>query len=242
MYTLKFYSDANKKTVANKSGKRKDTEDDDIVVPSSKKTKNNSSISEYNHNYINDYRDNFDEPSRVIIPSHNIFKTPPPITTPAPNFTLPAYPPPESQLTMLAEKYFTPLTELIASNKSKDDNEKQLLYTLRNEDKTAKKEEMELQERIKKEELALRISEIEREERIKKEEMQLRERIKREELAVRSQDRDKEREERMKETAMANNYYLFRMCLIFGGFVAVCMTLSYILSALKEVFLEYFKK
>ena len=146
----------------------------------------------------------------------------------------------ETQLTLLAGKILTPLSELIVHQPKKDEC-KDLLYQIRQDDINQRKVEEERKERIKQEEIKARKFELERQDRLKLEEFELDKRFKLEERMANIQARDKEREERILQDERLNNFRSFRLKLLFFAFLAICFSVSYILPALKEVLIEYFR-
>ena len=146
----------------------------------------------------------------------------------------------ETQLTLLAGKILTPLSELIVHQPKKDEC-KDLLYQIRQDDINQRKVEEERKERIKQKEIQARKFELERQDRLKLEEFELDKRFKLEERMANIQARNKEREERIIQDERLNNFRSFRLKLLFFAFLAICSSVSYILPALKEVLIEYFR-
>jgi hypothetical protein len=244
---LPFYiSDTSKKSKVNETtiilprGKRKEVNNSESVYPSIKKTKTYSYNPVVENFSLEDSPNNFFGLSHPYVhstsyqPRESIFpKTP---TSDIPLNPIDT----ETQLTLLAGKILTPLSELIVHQPKKDEC-KDLLYQIRQDDINQRKVEEERKERIKQEEIKARKFELERQDRLKLEEFELDKRFKLEERMANIQARDKEREERILQDERLNNFRSFRLKLLFFAFLAICFSVSYILPALKEVLIEYFR-
>jgi hypothetical protein len=220
--TKVFVIDTNKKTVANKGGKRKNT-NDDMVTPLSKKSKINnfnSSFSEsYNDDYIQSYQEN-DVHSNI---SHTSFKYP----SSLPLISNKTTPVDTETLTIFAEKLLSPLTELISSQQPKENGkEKELLYSQVSELKNFRNRES-------------RKIELEKMENLRRLELKTQERIRLEELATKKSGVDKEWTERLKKQDDSQTVRMYSIYTIWFVVGAICLLLYTTLPQMKEVLIAY---
>jgi hypothetical protein len=153
----------------------------------------------------------------------------------------------EAQLTLLAEKILTPLSELISTSKPppKPDETKEFLLQLRQEDKNEKNIILSSKDRLVQEETEKRErhrqEDFERLEKAYRGESKRFEKMKLDDLNLRLQEKENKRQERIKQEERRISYQSLLSWLYFLSFLAICLTLMYVVPKLNDVLIAFAK-